>query len=82
MAGLSTFLLVLAFLEKILFLQNTMAKPVLQKPASHVVKEPVISLGREDDRKGSPYGQWVPVKKEEKNTFLNFSPKSVLFRAR
>ncbi|XP_054658067.1 arginine/serine-rich protein 1 isoform X1 [Grus americana] len=60
---------------------NTMAKPVLQKPASHVVKEPVISLGREDDRKGSPYGQWVPVKKE-KNTFLNFSPKSVLFRAR
>ncbi|GAB0199572.1 arginine/serine-rich protein 1 [Grus japonensis] len=61
---------------------NTMAKPVLQKPASHVVKEPVISLGREDDRKGSPYGQWVPVKKEEKNTFLNFSPKSVPFRAR
>ncbi|KAM9606228.1 arginine/serine-rich protein 1 isoform 1-T1 [Morphnus guianensis] len=61
---------------------NTMAKPVLQKPASHVVKEPTISPGREDDRKGSPYGQWVPVKKEEKKTFLNFSPKSAPFRAR
>ncbi|XP_005234186.2 arginine/serine-rich protein 1 [Falco peregrinus] len=60
---------------------NTMAKPVLQKPVSHV-KEPAISPGREDDRKGSPYGQWVPVKKEEKKTFLNFSPKSALFRAR
>ncbi|XP_063033297.1 arginine/serine-rich protein 1 [Melospiza melodia melodia] len=62
---------------------NTMAKPVLQKPVSHtVVKEPVVSPPREDDRKGSPYGQWVPVKKEEKKTFLNFSPKSSLFRAR
>ncbi|XP_074750620.1 arginine/serine-rich protein 1 isoform X1 [Strix uralensis] len=61
---------------------NTMAKPVLQKPASHVVKEPAISPAREDDRKGSPYGQWVPVKKEEKKTFLNFSPKSAQFRAR
>ncbi|XP_032859080.1 arginine/serine-rich protein 1 [Tyto alba] len=61
---------------------NIMAKPILQKPASHVVKEPAISPGREDDRKGSPYGQWVPVKKEEKKTFLNFSPKSTLFRAR
>ncbi|XP_065600596.1 arginine/serine-rich protein 1 isoform X1 [Cyrtonyx montezumae] len=60
---------------------NTMAKPVQQKPASHVVKEPSISPGREDDRKGSPYGQWVPVKKEEKK-FLNFSPKCTLFRAR
>ncbi|XP_059686775.1 arginine/serine-rich protein 1 [Gavia stellata] len=61
---------------------NTMAKPVLQKPVSHVVKEPAVSPGREEDRKGSPYGQWVPVKKEEKKTFLNFSPKSALFRAR
>ncbi|XP_040391265.1 arginine/serine-rich protein 1 isoform X2 [Cygnus olor] len=61
---------------------NTMAKPVLQRPASHVVKEPSISPGREDDRKGSPYGQWVPVKKEEKKTFVNFSPKCALFRAR
>ncbi|KAM7083228.1 arginine/serine-rich protein 1 isoform 1-T1 [Ciconia maguari] len=61
---------------------NTMAKPVLQKPASHVVKEPAISPGREEDRRGSPYGQWVPVKKEEKKTFLNFSPRSVPFRAR
>uniref|UniRef100_A0A8C3D0C1 Arginine/serine-rich protein 1 n=1 Tax=Cairina moschata TaxID=8855 RepID=A0A8C3D0C1_CAIMO len=61
---------------------NTMAKPVLQRPASHVVKEPSISPGREDDKKGSPYGQWVPVKKEEKKTFLNFSPKCALFRAR
>ncbi|XP_032565700.1 arginine/serine-rich protein 1 [Chiroxiphia lanceolata] len=61
---------------------NTMAKPALQKPVSHVVKEPVVSPAREDDRKGSPYGQWVPVKKEEKKTFLNFSPKSTLFRAR
>ncbi|XP_041871714.1 arginine/serine-rich protein 1 [Corvus kubaryi] len=62
---------------------NTMAKPALQKPVSHVVvKEPVVSPPREDDRKGSPYGQWVPVKKEEKKTFLNFSPKSCLFRAR
>ncbi|XP_042741136.1 arginine/serine-rich protein 1 [Lagopus leucura] len=60
---------------------NTMAKPVQQKPASHIVKEPSISPGREDDRKGSPYGQWVPVKKEEKK-FLNFSPKCTLFRAR
>ena len=59
-----------------------MAKPVLQKPASHVVKELAVSPGREDDRKGSPYGQWVPVKKEEKKTFLNFSPKSAPFRAR
>ncbi|XP_058712598.1 arginine/serine-rich protein 1 isoform X2 [Poecile atricapillus] len=63
--------------------KNTMAKPALQKPVSHaVVKEPVVSPAREDDRKGSPYGQWVPVKKEEKKTFLNFSPKSSLFRAR
>ncbi|NXP68766.1 RSRP1 protein, partial [Chloropsis cyanopogon] len=62
---------------------NTMAKPALQKPVSHaVVKEAVVSPPREDDRKGSPYGQWVPVKKEEKKTFLNFSPKSSLFRAR
>ncbi|XP_071432880.1 arginine/serine-rich protein 1 [Pithys albifrons albifrons] len=61
---------------------NTMAKPALQKPVSHVVKEPVASPAREDDRKGSPYGQWVPVKKEEKKTFLNFSPRSALFRAR
>ncbi|NXO97923.1 RSRP1 protein, partial [Certhia brachydactyla] len=62
---------------------NTMAKPALQKPVSHaVVKEPVVSPPREEDRKGSPYGQWVPVKKEEKKTFLNFSPKSSLFRAR
>ncbi|XP_050182525.1 arginine/serine-rich protein 1 [Myiozetetes cayanensis] len=61
---------------------NTMAKPALQKPVSHVVKEPVVSPAREEDRKGSPYGQWVPVKKEEKKTFLNFSPKSTLFRAR
>ncbi|NXA83690.1 RSRP1 protein, partial [Thryothorus ludovicianus] len=63
---------------------NTMAKPALQKPVSHaVVKDPVVSPAREDDRKGSPYGQWVPVKKEEKKTtFLNFSPKSSLFRAR
>uniref|UniRef100_A0A672TWM3 Arginine/serine-rich protein 1 n=1 Tax=Strigops habroptila TaxID=2489341 RepID=A0A672TWM3_STRHB len=61
---------------------NTMAKPVLQKPVSQVVKEPAISPAREDDRKGSPYGQWVPVRKEEKKTFLNFSPKSALFRAR
>ncbi|KAM6334998.1 arginine/serine-rich protein 1 isoform 1-T1 [Alca torda] len=61
---------------------NTMAKPVLQKPVSHVVKEPAISPGREEDKKGSPYGQWVPVKKEEKKTFLNFSPKSAPFRAR
>uniref|UniRef100_A0A8B9PRS3 Arginine/serine-rich protein 1 n=1 Tax=Apteryx owenii TaxID=8824 RepID=A0A8B9PRS3_APTOW len=60
---------------------NTMAKPVLQKPASHAVKEMAISPGREDDKKGSPYGQWVPIKKEE-NKFLNFSPKSALFRAR
>nr|XP_013798771.1 PREDICTED: arginine/serine-rich protein 1 isoform X3 [Apteryx mantelli mantelli] len=60
---------------------NTMAKPVLQKPASHAVKEIAISPGREDDKKGSPYGQWVPIKKEE-NKFLNFSPKSALFRAR
>ncbi|XP_052554557.1 arginine/serine-rich protein 1 isoform X1 [Tympanuchus pallidicinctus] len=60
---------------------NTMAKPVQQKPASHIVKEPSISPGREDDRKGSPYGQWVPVKREEKK-FLNFSPKCTLFRAR
>ncbi|OXB77906.1 UNVERIFIED_CONTAM: hypothetical protein H355_000661, partial [Colinus virginianus] len=60
---------------------NTMAKPVQQKPASHVVKEPSISPGREDDKKGSPYGQWVPVKKEEKK-FLNLSPKYPLFRAR
>lgn len=65
------------------FFQNTMAKPALQKPVSHaVVKEPVVSPAREEDRKGSPYGQWVPVKKEEKKTFLNFSPKSSLFRAR
>lgn len=64
------------------FPQNTMAKPALQKPVSHAVaKEPVVSPAREDDRKGSPYGQWVPVKKEKK-TFLNFSPKSALFRAR
>ncbi|XP_030320139.1 arginine/serine-rich protein 1 [Calypte anna] len=61
---------------------NTMAKPVLQKPMSHVVKEPAVSPGREEERKGSPYGQWVPVKKEEKKTFLNFSPKSAPFRAR
>lgn len=62
---------------------NTMAKPAVQKPVSHAVaKEPVVSPAREDDRKGSPYGQWVPVKKEEKKTFLNFSPKSSLFRAR
>ncbi|RMB91308.1 hypothetical protein DUI87_32447 [Hirundo rustica rustica] len=62
---------------------NTMAKPALQKPVSHaVVKEPVVSPAREEDKKGSPYGQWVPVKKEEKKTFLNFSPKSSLFRAR
>ncbi|XP_068274014.1 arginine/serine-rich protein 1 [Nyctibius grandis] len=61
---------------------NTMAKPVLQKPVSPVVKEPATSPGREEDRKGSPYGQWVPVKKEEKKTFLNFSPRSALFRAR
>ncbi|XP_061229580.1 arginine/serine-rich protein 1 [Neopsephotus bourkii] len=61
---------------------NTMAKPVLQKPVSQVVKEPAVSPAREDDRKGSPYGQWVPVRKEEKKTFLNFSPKSTLFRAR
>ncbi|XP_025953940.2 arginine/serine-rich protein 1 [Dromaius novaehollandiae] len=60
---------------------NTMAKPVLQKPASHAVKEMAISPGREDDKKGSPYGQWVPIKKEE-NKFLNFSPKSAPFRAR
>ncbi|KAM9532174.1 arginine/serine-rich protein 1 isoform 2-T2 [Guaruba guarouba] len=60
---------------------NTMAKPALQKPVSQVVKEPAISPAREDDRKGSPYGQWVPVRKEKK-TFLNFSPKSALFRAR
>nr|XP_009929371.1 PREDICTED: arginine/serine-rich protein 1 [Opisthocomus hoazin] len=60
---------------------NTMAKPVLQKPVSHV-KEPAISPAREEDRKGSPYGQWVPVKKEEKKTFINFSPKSAPFRAR
>jgi len=58
-----------------------MAKPVLQKPVSHV-KEPAISPAREEDRKGSPYGQWVPVKKEEKKTFINFSPKSAPFRAR
>ncbi|XP_054251253.1 arginine/serine-rich protein 1 isoform X2 [Indicator indicator] len=62
---------------------NTMAKPVLQKPASNVVKEPAVSVAKEEDRKGgSPYGQWVPVKKEEKKTFLNFSPKSAPFRAR
>ncbi|XP_074017962.1 arginine/serine-rich protein 1 [Numenius arquata] len=61
---------------------NTMAKPVLQRPVSHVVKELPISPGREEDKKGSPYGQWVPVKKEEKKTFLNFSPKSAAFRAR
>uniref|UniRef100_A0A8C3JW79 Arginine/serine-rich protein 1 n=1 Tax=Calidris pygmaea TaxID=425635 RepID=A0A8C3JW79_9CHAR len=61
---------------------NTMAKPVLQRPVSQIVKEPPISPGREEDKKGSPYGQWVPVKKEEKKTFLNFSPKSAAFRAR
>ncbi|XP_061870449.1 arginine/serine-rich protein 1 isoform X2 [Colius striatus] len=60
---------------------NTVAKPALQKPVSHVVKEPAVSVAREDDKKGNPYGQWVPVKKEKK-TFLNFSPKSALFRAR
>lgn len=60
--------------------QNTMAKPVAQKPASLSVKEITISPGREDDRKGNPYGQWVPIKKEE-NSFLNFSPKSAPFRA-
>nr|XP_009672615.1 PREDICTED: arginine/serine-rich protein 1 [Struthio camelus australis] len=60
---------------------NTMAKPVLQKPASPAVKEMAISPGREVDKKGSPYGQWVPIKKEE-NKFLNFSPKSAPFRAR
>ncbi|KYO25751.1 arginine/serine-rich protein 1 isoform A [Alligator mississippiensis] len=59
---------------------NTMAKPVAQKPASLSVKEITISPGREDDRKGNPYGQWVPIKKEE-NSFLNFSPKSAPFRA-
>lgn len=63
-----------------------MAKPVLQKPVSLVVKEPAVPVAREEDRKGSPkgspYGQWVPVKKEEKKTFLNFSPKSTSFRAR
>ncbi|XP_054026983.1 arginine/serine-rich protein 1 isoform X2 [Dryobates pubescens] len=62
---------------------NTMAKPVLQKPASNVVKEPAVVVAKEEDKKGgSPYGQWVPVKKEEKKTFLNFSPKSAAFRAR
>ncbi|NXG69287.1 RSRP1 protein, partial [Baryphthengus martii] len=61
--------------------KNTMAKPVVQKPASNVVKEPPVPVAREDDKKGSPYGQWVPVKKEKK-TFLNFSPKSAPFRAR
>ncbi|XP_064028622.1 arginine/serine-rich protein 1 isoform X2 [Pogoniulus pusillus] len=62
---------------------NTMAKPVLQKPASSVAKEPAVPVAKEEDRKGgSPYGQWVPVKKEEKKTFLNFSPKSAPFRAR
>ncbi|OPJ71642.1 arginine/serine-rich protein 1 [Patagioenas fasciata monilis] len=60
---------------------NTMAKPALQRPVSHVVKEPAASPAREEDKKGSPYGQWVPVKKEKK-TFLNFSPKSAPFRAR
>lgn len=68
------------------FFQNTMAKPVLQKPVTPVVKEPAVPVAREEDRKGSPkgspYGQWVPVKKEEKKTFLNFSPKSAPFRAR
>lgn len=77
--GFSTF----SYRKSLFFPQNTMAKPALQKPVSHtVVKEPVVSPAREDDRKGSPYGQWVPVKKEEKKTFLNFSPKSSLFRAR
>ncbi|KAM8796111.1 arginine/serine-rich protein 1 [Eudromia elegans] len=61
--------------------KNTMAKPILQKPAGHAIKETVISPGRDDDKKGSPYGQWVPIKKEE-NKFLNFSPKSAPFRAR
>ncbi|XP_006019331.2 arginine/serine-rich protein 1 [Alligator sinensis] len=61
---------------------NTMAKPVAQKPASLSVKEITISPGRDDDRKGNPYGQWVPIKKEENNSFLNFSPKSAPFRAR
>ncbi|XP_053942502.1 arginine/serine-rich protein 1 [Cuculus canorus] len=61
---------------------NTMAKPVLQKPVTQAVKELAVSPVREDDRKGSPYGQWVPVKKEEKKTFLNFSPRSTAFRAR
>ncbi|XP_010226950.1 PREDICTED: arginine/serine-rich protein 1 [Tinamus guttatus] len=60
---------------------NTMAKPILQKAAGHAVKEMVVSPGREDDKKGSPYGQWVPIKKEQ-NKFLNFSPKSAPFRAR
>ncbi|XP_019403180.1 PREDICTED: arginine/serine-rich protein 1 [Crocodylus porosus] len=61
---------------------NTMAKPVAQKPASLSVREITVSPGREDDRKGNPYGQWVPIKKEENNSFLNFSPKSAPFRAR
>ncbi|XP_025899144.1 arginine/serine-rich protein 1 [Nothoprocta perdicaria] len=60
---------------------NIMAKPILQKPAGHATKETGISPGRDDDKKGSPYGQWVPIKKEE-NKFLNFSPKSAPFRAR
>ncbi|XP_010191507.1 PREDICTED: arginine/serine-rich protein 1, partial [Mesitornis unicolor] len=60
---------------------NTMAKPVLQKPAAHVFKELAVSPAREDDKKGNPYGQWVPVKKEKKK-FLNISSKNALFRAR
>lgn len=58
---------------------NTMAKPVLQKPGSLSVKETAVSLVKEDTKRNS-YGQWAPMKEE--NGLFNISPKSAPFRAR
>uniref|UniRef100_A0A8D0B087 Arginine/serine-rich protein 1 n=1 Tax=Salvator merianae TaxID=96440 RepID=A0A8D0B087_SALMN len=60
---------------------NALAKSAAVKPATLSLKEATVSTGREE-KKGSPSGQWIPVKNEEKSLFHNFSPKSTSFRAR
>uniref|UniRef100_A0A8D0B077 Arginine/serine-rich protein 1 n=1 Tax=Salvator merianae TaxID=96440 RepID=A0A8D0B077_SALMN len=59
---------------------NALAKSAAVKPATLSLKEATVSTGREE-KKGSPSGQWIPVKNEEKSLFHNFSPKSTSFRA-
>ncbi|XP_044523832.1 arginine/serine-rich protein 1 isoform X2 [Gracilinanus agilis] len=51
---------------------NSVAKPVLQKPAEETAGPP-----KEDEKNQSAYGQWIPIKKEE-NSLLLSSPKTAL----